>query len=121
MVHRELITTPLRSSLVELLLWALGRRLRVRVTGPSMAPTLRPGDHVLVDLGAFRASGPAVGDLVLATHPHTAVRIIKRIASTGPSGAVELQGDNAALSTDSREFGPVELAAVLGRVTARFP
>jgi nickel-type superoxide dismutase maturation protease len=86
-----------------------------------MAPTLRPGDHVLVDLGAYRRSEPEVGDIVLATHPHLDVRIIKRVVSIAADGRLELRGDNPDLSSDSREYGPIDPAALQGRLVARFP
>ena len=86
-----------------------------------MAPTLRPGDHVLVDLGAYRRSGPAPGDVVLASHPHTGAAIIKRVAEVLGDGRIELRGDNPDLSTDSRDYGPVRPESVRGRVVARFP
>lgn len=35
------------------------------IRGASMTPTLRPGDQVLVDLSAYRESGPARGDVVV--------------------------------------------------------
>jgi len=86
-----------------------------------MAPSLRPGDHVLVDPRAFRGSAPQIGDVVLARHPHEPDRhVVKRVAAVSPSG-IELRGDNPDLSTDSREFGPIDARDVLGKVVARFP
>ena len=68
----------------------------VEVRGRSMAPTLLPGDRLLV----LRAR-PRVGDVVLAPDPRSPTReLVKRVASIGPEG-VALRGDNAAASTDA--------------------
>jgi len=62
-----------------------------------------------------------VGDVVLARHPHEPERrVIKRVAAVSEAG-IELRGDNPDLSADSRDYGPVERSAVLGKVVARFP
>ncbi len=82
-----------------------------RVGGDSMLPTYLPGDTVL-GLAWFV---PAVGQVVVARLPVTpaapARRIIKRIIRLEPN-RVWLQGDNPAASTDSRDFGPVDLSAL---------
>lgn len=98
-----------------LLLWALGRLRRVRVSGPSMLPTLQPGETVLVDPRA----APRAGDLVLALHPHQDLLVIKRVSRIDPHG-VELLGDNPAQSTDSRHYGPLPLERLRGRVVCTF-
>jgi nickel-type superoxide dismutase maturation protease len=93
----------------------------MQVSGPSMAPLLRPGDHVLVDLGAFRCSEPVPGDVVLAHHPQEpGRRVIKRVIAVSAAG-VDLRGDNPDLSTDSRDYGLVPINLVLGRIVSRFP
>ena len=86
-----------------------------------MAPTLLPGDRVLV----WRGIGPMrppirVGDLVALVDPRDPGRVmVKRVA--GVAGReVSVLGDNAAASTDSRHFGPVGAAAVRGRVIYRY-
>jgi signal peptidase I len=68
----------------------------VEVRGRSMAPTLLPGDRLLV----VRAA-PRPGDIVLAIDPREPRReLIKRVASVGATG-IELRGDNSAASTDA--------------------
>ncbi|MGF1598323.1 MAG: nickel-type superoxide dismutase maturation protease [Acidimicrobiales bacterium] len=98
----------------ELARWALGRRRRVRVVGASMAPTLAEGEFVLVE-----AAAPfAVGDLVVARHPHDpTMDVVKRVAAVRPDGTIELASDNPARGTDSSTWGPVAPGAVTGRVT----
>jgi nickel-type superoxide dismutase maturation protease len=71
----------------------------VEVRGRSMAPTLLPGDRLLV-VRMHRA--PRAGEVVLAPDPRDPRReLVKRVAGVG-SGGVELRGDNVAASTDAR-------------------
>jgi signal peptidase I len=56
----------------------------MRVTSSSMTPTLRAGDHVLVDKSAYRHSGPARRDLVVFNAPPGAAeagRLLKRVVA----------------------------------------
>jgi nickel-type superoxide dismutase maturation protease len=98
--------------------WARHGGVRhVVVQGPSMAPTLRSGDRlVLVRLpGRVRA-----GQLALAADPRLPDRLlIKRAWDVGPHG-VDLRGDNPAASTDSRTFGRVPVTAVSRCVAWRY-
>ena len=101
--ERATVLTPVRlpalaGSLLAIAALALARRRldAVEVRGRSMAPTLLPGDRLLV----VRA-GPRVGDVVLAPDPRSPAReLVKRVAAIGPEG-VALRGDNAAASTDA--------------------
>ena len=71
----------------------------VEVRGRSMAPTLRPGDRLLV--GRLHRS-PRVGEVVLAPDPREPRReLVKRVAGVGPGG-IDLRGDNVAASTHAR-------------------
>ncbi len=100
---------------------AARRRLDVvEVRGRSMAPTLLPGDRLLV----VRA-GPRLGDVVLAPDPGMPSReLIKRVASVD-GDAVDLCGDNPVASTNANvATGNVRWRAVLrywppARATAR--
>jgi nickel-type superoxide dismutase maturation protease len=87
---------------------------RVEVTGPSMAPTLQPGDWALA------VSGRPVrrGSVVVLQHPHRpGLEVVKRVVAgpgeEAPDGRVLgphqwwVEGDAPAGSTDSRHFGPV--------------
>ena len=59
---------------------------------------------------------PAVGDVVLASHPfHSNLQIVKRIQSID-DGLVFLVGDNPdpTASEDSHNFGSVSLDAIQG-------
>jgi nickel-type superoxide dismutase maturation protease len=71
----------------------------VEVRGRSMAPTLLPGDRLLV-VRMHRA--PRVGEVFLAPDPREPRReLVKRVAGVR-SGGIELRGDNVAASTDAR-------------------
>ena len=115
MGHGELIR-----ALPELALWAMGRRVRYRVRGTSMEPALSDGSFVLVDPRAFARRAPEPGEVVVARHPfRTDVRLIKRVRERPSEGRVALAGDRADVSTDSRDFGAVPVADVVGRVVLR--
>jgi len=86
-----------------------------------MRPVLEPGDRLLV----VRRRRYRVGDLVAARDPRVPERIVvKRVKRV--SGAdmarrqYEVQGENAEASTDSRHFGPVAHAGIVGRVVYRY-
>jgi nickel-type superoxide dismutase maturation protease len=88
---------------------------RIRVSGPSMSPTLRSGDQVL----ARSLRDPArirPGDVVIARFPsRPELLVVKRVARA-VEGGHWVQGDNPFVTDDSRAFGP---AVVVGRVVAR--
>jgi signal peptidase I len=86
---------------------------RVAIEGGSMAPTLLSGDWALT----VPLRHPKVGDVVVVEHPdRPGYEMVKRIAAAPGDragdralGADEwwVEGDLAAASTDSRQFGPV--------------
>ena len=97
-----------------------GRRSLVAVVGRSMEPTLSPGDRVWVDRRAYRDRAPEPGDIVLIRRPNQPeLQLIKRVVGDRLGEGYLVLGDNAAASTDSRHFGPVPAADVLGRVVSR--
>lgn len=87
-----------------------------------MAPTLEPGDWLLVDPDAYTEQAPAVGDLVLVPDPREPARLlVKRISDVSNDGAqLFVSGDARDASTDSRAFGTVMTAAVEGRPWFRY-
>lgn len=101
--------------------WLLRQRQRVRVQGESMLPTLRPGDELLVDPRAYQHDAIQPGDIVLVRHPfRTDITPIKRVLAVLDDGRCDLRGDNPAASEDSRAYGPLPAAHIVGRVTCRF-
>jgi nickel-type superoxide dismutase maturation protease len=86
-----------------------------RITGPSMSPTVRHGDRLLVRrVPPGRAVAP--GSVVLARFPaRPDLLVVKRVRRAVPGGAWVV-GDNPLVTDDSRAFGP---AVPVGRVVAR--
>ncbi|MBB3678580.1 S26 family signal peptidase [Modestobacter versicolor] len=91
------------------------RWVLARVTGPSMSPTVRHGDRLLVRRVAG-GDGVRPGDVVLARFPsRPELLVVKRVVRSVPGGHW-VQGDNPVVADDSRAFGP---AVVVGRVVGR--
>ena len=90
--------------------WAL-----VRVTGPSMSPTVRSGDRLLVRR-VRSADAVRAGDVVLARFPaRPDLLVVKRVRRAVPGGHW-IEGDNRFVRDDSRQYG---VAVVAGRVVGR--
>lgn len=114
-----------------------------RIPSASMAPTLLPGDLVFADMhyNCHTCRPVQRGDVAIFTNPNDRTQYhVKRIvalpgdrvlvrgaevqvngapspeATTVPPGHVYLLGDNRANSVDSRQYGPVPLPDVVGRV-----
>ncbi|GAA0928697.1 S26 family signal peptidase [Nonomuraea longicatena] len=127
-----------------LVVWARWSLLVVTVRGPSMEPTLRDGDRLLVRRRPL--ARVAVGELVVLAHPagpdaafHPAptganrgaptIHSVKRLAgkpgdrvpgSPGevvPAGRLWLLGDNPGFSADSRVLGSFSADDLVGTVT----
>ncbi|MBA2529305.1 MAG: hypothetical protein H0V19_04985 [Euzebyales bacterium] len=108
--------------------WSIGP-CRVAVKGLSMAPTLRPGDRLLVrPVRRLRR-----GDLVVVCDPGEPGRwVVKRVAALPgqavavagreltAGGGIVVLGDNLAHSTDSRDYGAVPLSGVHGKAWYRY-
>ncbi|GAA1178036.1 nickel-type superoxide dismutase maturation protease [Streptomyces hebeiensis] len=98
-----------------------GREPRVplglaEVTGPSMYPTLRHGDQLLVHYGA----PVKAGDVAVLRHPlQQDLLIVKRLVER-KDGAWWVLGDNPGAEGDSRVFGLVPEDLLLARVRARY-
>lgn len=96
---------------------------KVEVRGPSMAPTLVPGDWALaVAPGRLRR-----WDVIVVEHPsRPGFELVKRITGIAdelaPDGRILetgewwVEGDNPDLSTDSRHFGPVTSDGIRAKV-----
>lgn len=92
------------------------------VRGESMAPTLRQGDRIAIRPGVR----PEPGQIVLVLAPGGRP-VIKRVFATSgtqpqgrtlPPGTIDVRGDNAAASTDSRTWGALPLEHVRGVAVA---
>ncbi|MFC7549512.1 S24/S26 family peptidase [Plantactinospora sp. GCM10030261] len=86
----------------------------VLVRGPSMAPTLRSGDALLVRRGERRVRP---GDLVVAEFRSRPGLVVVKRAVEPRAGGWWLTGDNDVATDDSRAYG---VADVLGRVVLRY-
>jgi signal peptidase I len=103
----------------------------VAVEEESMAPALAPGDWLLLDPTSRR--WPRRGSIVVFREPDSGILAIKRVAAR-PGDRVRISagllhlmpddawllGDNAAVSLDSRRYGPVPLDALVGRAWFRY-
>jgi nickel-type superoxide dismutase maturation protease len=87
------------------------------VAGDSMLPALRPGDCLLVS----QRSRIGVGDLVVARRPQVEGLLLVKRAVRRADGGWWLLSDNAAAGLDdSRVFGVVPDAGVVGKVLFRY-
>ncbi|KAJ7783461.1 peptidase S24/S26A/S26B/S26C [Mycena maculata] len=114
------------------------------MSGPSMLPTLANEGEVVVENRwsiRFNPSSIQRGDLLTLRSPLDRTRVIcKRVIGfpgdvicvdpTGlkapstehvvvPKGHIWITGDNAAYSRDSRDYGPVSMGLIQGRLYAR--
>lgn len=89
------------------------RFFTARVSGPSMVPTLRSGDLILVR----RTTSVRPGDVVVARfRSRPDLLVVKRVARP-EGGGWWLVGDNGLTTDDSRAYGA---ASVVGRVVGRY-
>jgi signal peptidase I len=81
-----------------------------------MLPSLVPGDRVV----AFRWPVIRRGDMVVIDDPELPGRtLVKRVSRLGV-GWLEVSGENETESRDSRSFGALPRASVLGKVVYRY-
>ncbi len=80
----------------------------VLVAGPSMAPTLRHGDALLVR----RTSRGRPGAVAVVCFAGVEGRFVKRLVREVEGGWWAL-GDNPYGSTDSRDYGPAQVVGVV--------
>jgi hypothetical protein len=77
-----------------------------------MVPALRHGDRLLVWARAPRRT-PAIATIVMVALPDRPLAI-KRLVAVEPDGRIRVEGDNPLASTDSRELGSLDAAAIRG-------
>jgi nickel-type superoxide dismutase maturation protease len=91
---------------------------RVAVAERSMEPALGPGDWLVVR----RTQRIRQGQVVIARNPDNPdMVLVKRAARRMPDGRWWLESDNKDVAAvDSRRFGPVPRASILGFVLFRY-
>ena len=85
----------------------------VLVQGPSMVPTLRSGDALVVR----RTSRVRTGDVVVARFRARPGLLVVKRAVRPQEGGWWIQSDNPLITDDSRAYG---VADVIGRVVIRY-
>jgi phage repressor protein C with HTH and peptisase S24 domain len=86
---------------------------RVRVSGPSMVPTLYDGDVVVVRHTHHIRSG----DIVLARFRDVPERLVVKRAVSRDGSGWHVRSDNETAGGDSRTHGPAD---VVGRIVWRW-
>jgi len=89
---------------------------RITVEGSSMVPAYRPGARLTA---VRRWRRVRAGDVVIVRDPRDPSRWLLKRCARRVGDQLELRGDNAGSSTDSRDFGPVPVRAVKWIVPAR--
>lgn len=121
---RALLRSALAVAFTAALAQGLRRAVRrVEVVGSSMEPALSAGDRlVVVSLPWGPQPWPEPGTVVAVRDPRHPDRIlIKRVAAVHHgTGTIEVSGDHAAASTDSRTFGPLPRSSMVGRAVYRY-
>ena len=98
----------------------IGYRQHLRVVGNSMENTISEGDLITYKKINPKNLELEVGDIIVASHPKIKSKlIIKRIHQIHQN-KFDLRGDNSLSSTDSREWGLVELDLIIGKVEKIF-
>ena len=98
----------------------IGYRQHLRVVGDSMEETISEGDLITYKKINPKNLELEVGDIVVAYHPKNKSKlIIKRICRICQN-KFDLRGDNSLASTDSREWGLIELDLIVGKVEKIF-
>jgi nickel-type superoxide dismutase maturation protease len=88
----------------------------VVVAGESMLPAFEPGDHLLV----VPMAGIRPGQVVALRDPGDPARVLVKRVEAVTGGRLAVKGDNETASRDSRHFGLVPVASVVGRVLYRY-
>lgn len=91
-----------------------------RVKGNSMYPTLKNNQIVLASSILYKFYKPKIKDIVIAKSSKNSRILIKRITII-KGNEYFIEGDNKNMSSDSRNFGPITIDLILGKVILIFP
>ena len=114
---KSLFKTP---DLITLITLIIGYRQHLRVVGNSMQDTISEGDLIIYKKINPKNSELGVGDIVVASHPKIKSKLIVKRIYQIHQNKFDLRGDNSLSSTDSREWGLVELDLIVGKVEKVF-
>lgn len=81
-----------------------------------MLPVLMAGDRLLVVV----TRRVRCGDVVVLRDPGEPERLVVKRVHQVTRGGIEVRGDNATASRDSRDYGPVSRRLVVGRACWRY-
>ena len=98
----------------------IGYRQHLRVVGTSMERTLKEGDLVTYKKLNPKNMDLEIGDIVVSYHPKTKNKLIIKRIHRIYQNKYDLRGDNFYASTDSREFGLIELDLIIAKVDRIF-
>ena len=98
----------------------IGYRQHLRVVGNSMQDTISEGDLIIYKKINPKNSELEVGDIVVASHPKIKSKLIVKRIYQIHQNKFDLRGDNSLSSTDSREWGLIELDLIVGKVEKIF-
>lgn len=87
-----------------------------------MEPSYAAGDRLLVNRLSYLWRAPLPGEVVVLRDPEDRRRLLIKRVAAAPAGiaGVWVLGDNMAASRDSRQFGAVSRAAIVGRAWLRY-
>ena len=109
-----------KPDLFTLLTLIIGYRQHLRVVGNSMKGVMSEGDLITYKRININNLDLEIGDIVVAFHPKIKNKlIVKRIYSIHKN-KFDLRGDNFLSSTDSRDWGLIELDLIVGKVEKIF-
>ena len=92
----------------------------LKVTGDSLAPEYLTGDFVLIVKIPCILFKIREGDIVVFEHPLHGT-LIKRVQSIDNIAGTAIVLGTTKNSIDSRNFGPVSLDSITGKLMAHFP
>ena len=110
----------LKPDLFTLFTLIIGYRQHLRVVGTSMEGTLKEGDLITYKKLNPKNIDLEIGDIVVVSHPKTKKELIIKRIHRIYQNKFDLRGDNSFSSTDSREFGLIELDLIIGKVEKIF-
>ena len=105
-----------RPDLFTLLSLIIGYRQLLRVVGKSMEGTIKDGDLITFKKINNKNIDLEIGDIVVAYDPRIDNKLIIKRIHWIDKNKFDLRGDNQFSSTDSREFGLIELDLIIGKV-----